>query len=684
VATFIGCRLSYTIIVKTALSVLLIFIWSQGLTQGFPVTGQLASSAFPVCGKDTFRQATVPLGITHNLEVPGCTMDGAAYQDRNPFWYSFTCYESGSLGFLITPNNLDDDYDWMLYDITGRNVNEVYTNSSLIVSGNWAGTYGLTGARAGGSAKIQCASFPADNHPTFSNMPTLKKGHKYLLMVSHFTNTQSGYSLTFGGGSAIITDTVQPHLKSADIACDRKTITVVLNKQMRCNSLAADGSDFFIDSNPVAVLSASGANCGRQFDMDSFSITLNAPLDPGTYFLKSKIGTDENTLLDDCGTLLSENESVSFTVVPPHATPMDSLTSPTCAPIVLQLVFSDPIQCSSIAPDGSDFAISGSSAIGITKAAGNCIGDGLTNMINVTLSSPIVNAGNYQITLKSGTDGNTIINECGLGTPGGATISFSIKDTVSAFFDYSIAYGCKFDTIGLKYQPANDVTQWQWIVDSVFAGSDQNPSIAEGTFGPKQVQHIVSNGFCSDTVTRVVNLDNILQAAFQAPREVCPKDKVGISNISIGNIVSWNWDFGDGVSSTAETPDDHLYPNTATGKTYEVTLSVKNNLGCLDTAKAFITKLQSCYITVPNAFTPNNDGRNDYLYPLNAFSTTELEFMVYNRYGQLVFESHDWSRKWDGTISGKQQPTGTFLWTLRYTDASGKKFFLKGTSVLIR
>ncbi len=670
---------------KTALAVILLLIWGQGLGQGFPVTGQTASSAFPVCGEDTFKQATVPIGKTHNLQVPGCTMDGALYQDTNPFWYSFTCYVGGTLGFLITPNSpRTDDYDWMLYDVTGHNVNEVYTNSSLIVSGNWAGTYGLTGARSGGSAKIQCASNPKDNHPTFSVMPTLKQGHKYLLLVSHFTNSQSGYSLTFGGGSAVINDPVLPHLKSATIQCDRKTLSVVLNKPMRCGSLASDGSDFFLDSNPVTVSGASGANCSNSFDMDSLLVILSAPLDPGTYLLKSKTGTDENTLLDDCGTPLPENESISFTVLPPHATPMDSLVPVTCAPKILHLVFSDPLLCSSIAPDGSDFMISGNAAVGIAKASGNCRGDGLTSVIDITLSSPIVTDGNYQIILKAGFDGNTIVNQCGLETPAGSAIPFFTKDTVSAFFNYDIDYGCKFDTIRLSYQPANGVYQWQWMIDSAFSGSSQEPAIAEGVFGPKQVQHIVSNGFCSDTVTRTVNLDNILKAAFQAPGEVCPKDEINFSNTSIGNIVSWNWDFGDGTSSTDETPVSHLFPNTAAGKTYTVTLSVKSNLGCTDIVTLPITKLQSCYITVPNGFTPNNDGRNDYLYPLNAFSATDLEFMVYNRYGQLVFETRDWTRKWDGTISGKPQPTGTYLWTLRYTDASGKKFFLKGTSVLIR
>jgi gliding motility-associated-like protein len=126
-------------------------------------------------------------------------------------------------------------------------------------------------------------------------------------------------------------------------------------------------------------------------------------------------------------------------------------------------------------------------------------------------------------------------------------------------------------------------------------------------------------------------------------------------------------------------------PNTWAGITYTVSLIIQNNLGCYDTLSKQITKLQSCYIAVPNAFTPNGDGKDDYLYPLNAFSATNLEFRIFNRYGQLVFETRDWTNKWDGTINGKQQPAGTYVWTLRYTDAaSGKNFFMKGTSVLIR
>src|SRR3981081_1473976 len=113
-----------------------------------PCTGlaHTPSSAFPVCGTDKFIQTTVPACGVNTIPVPGCPDNiGAFYQDKNPYWYKFTCYQAGTLGFLIKPNNLGDDYDWQLFDVTGHDPSEVFSNASLFVVGNWSGTYGLTG-----------------------------------------------------------------------------------------------------------------------------------------------------------------------------------------------------------------------------------------------------------------------------------------------------------------------------------------------------------------------------------------------------------------------------------------------------------------------------------------------------------------------------------------------------------
>jgi len=109
-----------------------------------------------------------------------------------------------------------------------------------------------------------------------------------------------------------------------------------------------------------------------------------------------------------------------------------------------------------------------------------------------------------------------------------------------------------------------------------------------------------------------------------------------------------------------------------------------DTVGCTDTAYHSIQVADNCYIAVPSAFTPNGDGLNDYLYPLNAYKATNLLLRIYNRHGQLLFETRDWTKKWDGTVRGMKQATDTFVWMLEYNDVEHKKVFLKGTTVLIR
>src|ERR1700754_4407923 len=72
--------------------------------------GQQPSTALHVCGTSVFKQATVPACGGNPIPVPGCT--NASFEDINPYYYKFTCFSSGTLGFSITPNTSSDDYYW--------------------------------------------------------------------------------------------------------------------------------------------------------------------------------------------------------------------------------------------------------------------------------------------------------------------------------------------------------------------------------------------------------------------------------------------------------------------------------------------------------------------------------------------------------------------------------------------
>jgi len=654
--------------------------------QNCTTLGQLPSTAFPVCGIDTFSQNNVPICRSHSISVPGCQGDGAAYADKNPFWYRFTCYQTGTLGFLITPNDLGDDYDWMLYDITGHSPDEVFTNNSLIVTGNWAGTFGVTGASAAGVSFIQCASQPNENKNSFSTMPTIQQGHTYLLLISHYTNSQSGYKLSFGGGTAVITDPLQPKLQNSWAGCGGVTVTLVTNKKMKCSSLAANASDFSLLPAAANIVSATGSGCSNSFDMDTVVLTMSNALPPGTYTVSIKNGTDGNTLLDNCDRNISAGDVISFTVLPIQPTPLDSIKPVGCAPDKLELVFKKPMDCNSIAANGSDFTITGSTPVTITGATGQCV-KGVTTSIFIQLSAPLQTAGNYQIRLKSGNDGNTVIDECGQQTPAGAALPFSTKDTVNADFTYQLLYGCKNDTLLCFHNGANGVNQWNWNFNNEASSILQNPSHIFTRFGSKQIGLSVSNGVCKDSTAVTILLDNELKAAFGYPEVLCPEDKALFTDSSIGKIVSWSWDFGNGNTSLLQHPLPETYPivTSERSKIYSIRLIVENNIRCFDTAVHQMKVVNSCFITIPNAFTPNGDGKNDYLYPLNAWKATNLEFYVYNRYGQVVFRSTNWTNKWDGRMNGNLQSTGVFVWLLRYTLIdTGEKIFKRGTTILLR
>ncbi len=643
--------------------------------------GQRPSTAFPVCGTSTFSQSTVP--YCGGTPIPGpCSSDPLT--DINPFWYKFTCFTAGTLGFLITPNDLADDYDWQLFDITGHKADEVFTNASLFVACNWSGNAGTTGASASGSSLRNCAGYA---YPTFSAMPSLQQGHNYILLISHFTvftPSQNGYKLSFGGGTANITDPLLPKVSSAKSTCDATEVIVKFNKKLKCNSLAADGSDFTISPAVAPITGARGAGCSSGFDMDSITLTLGSPLPPGNYIITIKSGKDANTLLDACDREIPAGDNVPLTILPLLPTPMDSLTGVGCAPQILQLVFKKNIRCNSIAANGSDFIVTGSTPVNVISAQGICT-NGLSDVINVTLSAPIATQGNYTITLVQGSDGNTIVDECAQETPAGSALNFSTKDTVSAAFTYNIVKGCKTDIVSFFHDGRNGVDQWLWNLDDQGLSTQQNPVANYTVYGSKQIMLAVSNGTCSDTVTNTVLLDNTLKAAFETNNLLCPEDAATFINNSIGDITNYFWDFGNGSTSISETPAPLHYPVLSLEKKYPVRLIVKNNDGCFDTTINIIDVLKSCYIAVPNAFTPNGDGLNDYLYPTNAYKADNLKFSVYNRLGQLVFYTTNWTIKWDGTFKSLPQDSGVFVWLLTYTNRdTGKNIFQKGSTVLIR
>lgn len=141
---------------------------------------------------------------------------------------------------------------------------------------------------------------------------------------------------------------------------------------------------------------------------------------------------------------------------------------------------------------------------------------------------------------------------------------------------------------------------------------------------------------------------------------------------------TWIWSFGDGDSSTLAKPI-HTYSDTGT---FEVMLIVTSNNGCKDTTYGEIHVGEG--ILIPNVFTPNNDGTNDYFY-IPSMGIKEFHIKIYNRWGNFIWETTAPKIEWDGrNYSGEQIPDGTYYFLLTAVLGSGDNRSTTGHVTLIR
>ncbi|WP_207496237.1 PKD domain-containing protein [Aridibaculum aurantiacum] len=119
--------------------------------------------------------------------------------------------------------------------------------------------------------------------------------------------------------------------------------------------------------------------------------------------------------------------------------------------------------------------------------------------------------------------------------------------------------------------------------------------------------------------------------------------------------------------------------------TLKYMLKVTDENGCSDYDDITISKFRTgATIIVPTGFTPNGDGKNDVLRPVLA-GIKQLDFFrIYNRWGQLLFETREHGKGWNGTINGKEQNPGTYVFVIQAQDYLGRPVQQKGTIVLIR
>ena len=175
---------------------------------------------------------------------------------------------------------------------------------------------------------------------------------------------------------------------------------------------------------------------------------------------------------------------------------------------------------------------------------------------------------------------------------------------------------------------------------------------------------------CVNTATYFdyVYVENIPDATFSVSSTVLSTidTEVEFNNTST-NATNYVWSFGDGTQSTTQENPTHTFPSEGSGS-YIVELIATSPLGCVDTTWQVIQVIEEVIFYVPNTFTPDGDNYNEYFQAIftSGYDPYDFTLLIFNRWGEIIWESHNVDVGWDGTYGGMLVPDGTYTWTIEF------------------
>ncbi len=271
----------------------------------FPPNEQDCIGAIPLClGEYSETNSFVGEGSIVDEINPANSCLGNG--ERNSVWYTFTVLQSGDLGFTITPNDLSDDYDWAVFNISNASCEDIFSDATLSVSCNYSFDTGVTGP-TGATGQDEGAGGDANQNAL---IPVLAN-ETYLINVSQFNPSPNGYTINFDSSTAVIFDDEPPSLEAA-VLCGASNLQLKLPENVFCNETTAD--DFMLQgpagsSFTITDISSQACLEGAEYDR-FFNITFDPAITvPGDYTL-SLPGSIE----DLCNNTSLPDEQLVFTI----------------------------------------------------------------------------------------------------------------------------------------------------------------------------------------------------------------------------------------------------------------------------------------------------------------------------------------------------------------------------------
>lgn len=268
--------------------------------------------------------------------------------------------------------------------------------------------------------------------------------------------------------------------------------------------------------------------------------------------------------------------------------------------------------------------------------------------------------------------------------PDSLTVQVSVASVVKAQFITAptgcIPYTAIFNNTSIAGQT------FQWDFGDGTTSTATNPTHLYSTPGSYTITLIANDpNTCniSDTTWTTINVSGIPVANFSfGPNPPVENTPTSFTNLSSPDAVLFYWNFGDGdtLLTTSRLPIQHQY--NATG-TFNACLTAYNSAGCSDSMCQQVQAKVRPLVDLPNAFTPQSGDVNSKIM-IRGFGISKVRFIIWNRWGEKVFETEDWLTGWDGKYKGVLQPMDVYAYTLDVEFFDGTKTTKKGDITLIR
>lgn len=245
-------------------------------------------------------------------------------------------------------------------------------------------------------------------------------------------------------------------------------------------------------------------------------------------------------------------------------------------------------------------------------------------------------------------------------------------------------YICQLDTITLEVSPPTKQITWT-PATGLSNPNGYNPVVsplATTTYTATLSDSVGCFSGSADITVHVKSLPTVDAGAdstypYDTPFSIHPTYS--------SNVASYLWSPTDSLSCNM-----CAFPNGVSWATTTYLVTVTSDSGCVarDSVTIFV-QCKDSYILMPTAFTPNNDGLNDFYYPLTRGIKKIVRFTIYNRFGQIVYEAknflpNDKTHGWDGQLKSWAQPSSVYVYVIEAICDVGDTVYKKGSFVLIR